>query len=246
VDVARSTLFYRLMHTMSTQLKGLIVPYYGHLIDPCVLLLQALTPSLAAAPHRTKRRRAEAADGDEEATSAAHAALLQAPAPMPASRCSPLPPMQCILDALHSCALYDTINLLDGERFPKLLEPVAAQLENLLGGEAEYQRRTEGHLIPCLVQFAVTVHDDALWKPLHHAVLRRTRSDVPAVRLAALTVVQQFFNRLGEAYLVMLPETVPYLAELMEDSHAEVEALCQRVIKDIEQLSGESLQEYFS
>jgi U3 small nucleolar RNA-associated protein 10 len=77
-------------------------------------------------------------------------------------------------------------------------------------------------------------------------VLRRTRSEHTAVRLAALTVVQQFFARLGEAYLVMLPETVPYLAELMEDDSPEVEALCQKVIKDIEQLSGESLQEYFT
>ena len=65
------------------------------------------------------------------------------------------------------------------------------------------------------------------------------------MRLAALSVVQQLFSRLGEAYLVMLPETVPYLAELMEDDSTEVEALCQRVIKAIEALSGESLQDYF-
>jgi len=231
VDVGRSTLFYRLMHTMALQLKGLIVPYFGHLVDPVVLLLQALTPSLATTPHRNKRRKADPDTAEDQASPdvAAHAALLP-----------------CILDALQACALYDTVNLLDNERFPKLVEPVAAQLENYLGGEEEYKRRVECHVIPCLVQFAITVHDDQLWKPLHHAVLRRTRSDNPSVRLAALTVVHQFFNRLGEAYMVMLPETVPYLSELMEDDHPEVEALCQKVIKDIEQVSGESLQEYFT
>ena len=57
--------------------------------------------------------------------------------------------------------------------------------------------------------------------------------------------MQQLFERLGEAYLVMLPETVPYLAECMEDSSSEVEMLTQRIIKDLEQLTGESMQEYF-
>ena len=228
VDVGRSILFYHLMHKMSTELKGLIVPYFGHLIDPCVLLLEALTPALADGGHRTKRARITE-EPDREQGHASHAVLLQ-----------------YIVDSLHSCALYDTGTLLDAERFPKLVEPMCAQLENMLGGEEAYKVRTEEHVAPCLVQMAITVHDDQMWKPLHHAILRRTRSDVAMVRKAALSVVHQLFNRLGESYMVMLPETVPYLAELMEDDNSEVEALCQRVIKDIEVLSGESLQAYFN
>ena len=36
------------------------------------------------------------------------------------------------------------------------------------------------------------------------------------VRLAALKVLEGFHARLGEDFMVLLPETIPFLAELME------------------------------
>jgi U3 small nucleolar RNA-associated protein 10 len=42
----------------------------------------------------------------------------------------------------------------------------------------------------------------------------------------------------------MLPESIPFLSELMEDDNTEVEGLCQKVVKEIEEVSGEDLQEY--
>ena len=52
------------------------------------------------------------------------------------------------------------------------------------------------------------------------------------------------FSRLSEEYLVLLPETIPFLAELMEDDNLEVEALVKRLVKRIEDLSGERLDQY--
>ena len=42
----------------------------------------------------------------------------------------------------------------------------------------------------------------------------------------------------------MLPESIPFLSELMEDDSADVETLCHKVVKEIEEMSGENLQEY--
>ena len=36
------------------------------------------------------------------------------------------------------------------------------------------------------------------------------------VRFAVLKVLQELHIRLGEAFMVLLPETIPFLAELME------------------------------
>ena len=36
------------------------------------------------------------------------------------------------------------------------------------------------------------------------------------VRFAALKVLESFHARLGEDFMVLLPETIPFLAELME------------------------------
>ena len=95
------------------------------------------------------------------------------------------------------------------------------------------------------------------------------------VRLAALKVLEGFHARLGEDFMVLLPETIPFLAELMEgephkltkdlslrrlyaltffktcyffyvsDECFEVEEQCQHVISEIEQVLGEPLQKYF-
>lgn len=75
-----------------------------------------------------------------------------------------------------------------------------------------------------------------------------TRSSSPMVRFASLKVIQEFYTRLGEEFLILLPETVPFLAELMEDSSPEVEHLCQEVIKLIDGYLGEneSITSYFT
>ncbi len=36
------------------------------------------------------------------------------------------------------------------------------------------------------------------------------------VRFAVLKVLQELYAKLGEEFLVLLPETIPFLAELME------------------------------
>jgi U3 small nucleolar RNA-associated protein 10 len=54
----------------------------------------------------------------------------------------------------------------------------------------------------------------------------------------------QLVGRLSEEYLALLPETLPFLAELLEDAELAVEARAQRVVRQLEALSGESLEQY--
>lgn len=55
---------------------------------------------------------------------------------------------------------------------------------------------------------------------------------------------QALYERLENDYLILLPETVPFLAELMEDGDEEVEQQCQLLVKRIERLLGHSLRRY--
>ncbi|KAJ2754358.1 HEAT repeat-containing protein 1, partial [Coemansia sp. BCRC 34490] len=52
------------------------------------------------------------------------------------------------------------------------------------------------------------------------------------------------YEQLGEEYLILLPETIPYLAELLEDDDSRVERATRETIKVIESFLGESLQSY--
>jgi U3 small nucleolar RNA-associated protein 10 len=131
--------------------------------------------------------------------------------------------------------------------------------------DTAYLARMTSHLVPCLGQMAVTAGTDVIWKPLNTQVLLKTREDRAATRIAALQTVEEFYQRLGEEFLVLLPETIPFLAELMEgkcittplqqvhnvyllgfiDDDPAVERLTQQVIAVIERYLGESLQKYF-
>lgn len=52
-------------------------------------------------------------------------------------------------------------------------------------------------------------------------------------------------TKLGDSWLPLLPETVPFLAELLEDEVPEVETATQKAVQTLEAVLGEPLQKYF-
>lgn len=73
-----------------------------------------------------------------------------------------------------------------------------------------------------------------------------TRSSSVEERLRALAAVSGLVSRMQEEYLLLLPETLPFLAELLEDPEHEVVTITQQLIKKLEELSGESLEQYLT
>ena len=71
-----------------------------------------------------------------------------------------------------------------------------------------------------------------------------TREECTPLRLAATETVYNLAAALKEEFLQLLPETLPFLSELMEDSDRAIEARTQDTIKLLEGLSEEDLGEY--
>ncbi|XP_063299718.1 HEAT repeat-containing protein 1 [Pelobates fuscus] len=153
--------------------------------------------------------------------------------------------LEFVLNCLHKIFLYDTQRFVSKERAEVLMMPLVDQLENTLGGDEKFQARVSGCLVPCIAQFSVAMADDSLWKPLNYQILLKMRHSSPKVRFAALLALVDLVEKLRENYMVLLPETIPFLAELMEDEEEEVEHQCQKTIKHLETILGESLQSYF-
>ncbi|KAJ2800559.1 snoRNA-binding rRNA-processing protein utp10, partial [Coemansia furcata] len=152
-----------------------------------------------------------------------------------------------VVESVYQCALHDTTDFWKEETFKRVFRPLANQLPNTKGAGAEqalYIERVRKCLAPALSQLAAAAGNDALWKMLNQEVMLKSRSDVPAVRVASLLVLQAFYERLGEEFLILLPETIPYLAELLEDDNGLVERATQETVKVIESHLGESLQSY--
>ena len=98
--------------------------------------------------------------------------------------------------------------------------------------------------VEAVVALAGALADDARRKPLHHKCLMATRSASKRPRLLGLECVSRLAERLREEYLVFVPESVPFLSELLEDPEFEVEKRTQELVKQLEGLTGESLEPY--
>eukprot|EP00854_Cymbomonas_tetramitiformis_P007348 gene7348-8745_t len=146
--------------------------------------------------------------------------------------------------AYGQCFAHDTVQFLDKARFDALLPAIVAQLEAVppSGGGLPGPEAAQEPVVPCLVNMAVAAGADTLWKPLNHAVLLCGRSQHPRTRLLALEVTVALVQRLQEEFLILLPETLPTLSELMEDSEEAIESKCQELLELLEQVSGEDLK----
>ena len=160
--------------------------------------------------------------------------LTQAPSPiLPAARPGPrsAPPPR-LRQVLHD-------NLID-----------AFLVVDAWGSPEAYKAFAEAHLVPCLAAYCHCAANDDVWRPLVRKLLMSTRHsgtkrDAPAVaRWACLAAVKASFEKCGEEFVVRLPECLPFLAELIEDEDHSVEQLARATILLLEELSGESMQEY--
>ncbi|XP_062938968.1 HEAT repeat-containing protein 1 isoform X2 [Cynocephalus volans] len=209
--------FYNLADCIAGKLKGLFSLFAGHLVKPFADTLNQVNIS----------KTDEAFFDCENDT----------------EKCCLL--LQFILNCLYKIFLFDTQHFISKERAEALMMPLVDQLENRLGGEESFQERVTKQLIPCIAQFSVAMADDSLWKPLNYQILLKTRDSSPKVRFAALITVLALAEKLKENYIVLLPESIPFLAELMEDECEEVERQCQKTVQQLEVILGEPLQSYF-
>jgi U3 small nucleolar RNA-associated protein 10 len=152
-----------------------------------------------------------------------------------------------------------------GERARRAEEVVAASphgspLDDASGGRA---------VVAAIAQMAASAPQaarEAAWRQINRAALLATRRDAsgggglgPAAaaaplslsagaaaraRLRAACLACQLVARLREEYLSFLPEALPYVAELLEDSDAAVAAAGQALAAALEEASGEALDDY--
>ena len=149
-----------------------------------------------------------------------------------------------VLDVLHKCFLYDTQRFVDSQKLDKLLA-ICDVIENDAIGQDEYLPLVNEHLVPCIGQFGVALGSDKLWKPLNYQLLLRTHHSNSDVRLASLRCVLELWKRLGVDMVVLLPETLPSLAEVMEDANPDVEHAAQELAGMMQShLGSESLKDY--
>ncbi|MCJ1284859.1 snoRNA-binding rRNA-processing protein utp10 [Xylographa opegraphella] len=119
--------------------------------------------------------------------------------------------------------------------FAAIFPPLLAQLSH------GALHKDSPDLIPCITALAVAADSPDHHKSLNAAILAHMRSDNAAVRLAAVQCEMSLTGKLGEEWLSLLPEMLPFISELQEDDDERVEREVGTWILQIEGILGESL-----
>jgi U3 small nucleolar RNA-associated protein 10 len=176
------------------------------------------------------------------------------------------PLLHCFESSLHADASDGGkwVRSDDNQRYHSLLSPLSRLLElrissnisfvsqskTAITSESAFQQLVHGaedepgSVIGCLTALAAAAGNEQLWKPLNHAVLEACGHETRAeVRKGGVSCLLSLISALGEEYMVLLPECLPVLSELLEDSDEEIAGLAQECVRIAEELLGESLQE---
>lgn len=125
--------------------------------------------------------------------------------------------------------------------FTALAQPLLTLLTHI--SSANTTDTTPGlPIIPAITQLATAAASPDHHKTLNTALLRLLRYDEPSIRLSAVRTQQALTEKLGEDWLALLPEMLPFISELQEDDDESVERETLGWIRCIEGILGESLE----
>ncbi|KAJ3027595.1 UNVERIFIED_CONTAM: HEAT repeat-containing protein 1 [Siphonaria sp. JEL0065] len=150
-----------------------------------------------------------------------------------------------IMQALNKFLLYSSGPVTE-EVFNKLTKCLTGQIDLVAVHGANYLTQMTRHVVPTIGLLAVNIAKEPMWKILNKEVMKKSRNDNVLCRIVTVKALQEFYVHLGEEFLILLPETVPTIAELMEDGDERVQIACQELSAEIQKHLGEDLNSYFA
>lgn len=148
-----------------------------------------------------------------------------------------------IVSTLENVFKYDTINFTTKERFEIIMKPLVNLLEAV--DLEDFNHVCQDYVIPCISNLIAAVTDDTLWKDINCQIMLKARHRLPEVRSVCIDTSLAIAERLGENYLPLLPDSIPFLAELMEDEQEVIEQKTRKAIQQMEKYVNEPIETYF-
>ncbi|KAM0713461.1 hypothetical protein Q7P37_010423 [Cladosporium fusiforme] len=123
---------------------------------------------------------------------------------------------------------------------PQHFDAIRSPLISLLASSTAL---SAGSIIPAITAFADSVSASAdNLKTLNTEIMALLKHENEEVRLAAVQCERAVTQGLGFEWLNLLPEMLPVISELLEDDNEEVERECLAWVREIEGVTGESLE----
>jgi len=218
--------FYRTLNHMAKVLKSIACTYFSYVVEHMILCLETaaktrIIPKKSKSVKRQKSKprpsKGKFFEDDEMNTDSEHTTTTNETT-------------QYILESFKNCFANDDGQFVNVARFRQLVPVLVEHLGY------------EDNAIEATSQLATCVSEELMWKEFNHKILYTTRNDNNDIKLACLDVLVHFYTHLGEQVLSIVPESVPFLSELMEDTDDRVEEKCSKLIELMEgQLGKDSI-----
>ena len=244
--------FWSLSALLSKELRSIFLPSLSTVVPDIISELEHAASSLASNDSKqTRGNKRMKVDQNEQLSSNSNSII----------------PLQTVLYCLENALKADAheggtwIRCDDGKRYRMILEPLSkllqAKVPNDLMISSDMTSKispydmlvcgvgTEDHgnVMGCLKAIATAVGNEQLWKPLNHSILEACGNEYRVeVRKAGVNCLLSMIQTLGEEYMVLLPECLPVLSELLEDDDEDIVAVTKECIRQGEELLGESLE----
>lgn len=251
--MARRTSLYTLVFTLSEKLGSIISPYMGALFPQTASDLQGALVAIRGYQNEGEDSASSQADTKKKKKKSMEVSVnaAEVEAGLMEDMLTMVEQLMCTLRiGFSKCQGQSSGKWVDKEKFDIILPLLISSMKflnethNPLVVE-KFADLVHSQVVGTIVELAVASDGTGeLWKPLNHQVLMLLRSRNPSLKIAALTVIRGCFSRIREEYLTLLPECIPFLAETLEDDNEEVEMLCKELLVELEELSGEKLDQY--
>lgn len=145
---------------------------------------------------------------------------------------------KAVLGALHNSFEHDQDSFWQApSHYNTILEPLLKQLT------LDAPLQVTEHVIPAITEFAAASSSSIdNHRQMNAILLKYMRAEDAHTRLATVKCEQSLTSRLGEEWLGLLPEMLPFISELREDDDEMVERETQRWITMVEEILGEDLE----
>jgi hypothetical protein len=247
VKVARNISLFHVVVKLTEKIRSIFVPYFKHFVDTCCDWLER---SLVPDGITSKKAR----KSSEEQSVAIWLLKLQ------------------VIVALNKCFSYDVVGFTEESTFDELLPVILNSLNEQPSPEVSARvgalahtlldlpqdgMEVDGELVnfdaldvlaketaDCLIKMAIAGNSDTVWKRFNNKVLMASRSDKVRVKLVSIEVASKLAEHLKEDYIILVAETVPFIAELLEDKEQSIQIACKTFVQKLESISGEDLDQY--
>jgi hypothetical protein len=149
------------------------------------------------------------------------------------------------LELIQVMAQFAEEDFFDRDRIASVL-PVIVR-HSIVGGESteDFVDKVIRCVAPAFAAVIDATKDKTLWRMADLKLIELMGHVDYRVRIAALKLVDETFRVVGSELTTILPELVPSLAELAEDSHGSVDAVARETIANIQTNIGEDIEPYF-